>query len=286
MTGADRPAELLTFQSCVPAWEIDVNEHWNTAFYIRAFQQASEAFAHSVPGPRPPAPPEVFHLRFFRELRLLDAFHVGSCRVSPARAPYAALHRLRAGAGGALSASALELRGDGLAPDPQGDEASAVAPHSLEPGRHPLADADALIAAGRATASHVGVLRPEDFDGAGDVLMTALHMRVSDGNSHLWKHVGISSDAFYGRGLGRAIVELKITRQGKAVPGMAVRQVSWFTGVTGKSIKMCHQLEDLVTGAAISSISTVTLVIDLEKRKATEVPSDIAGALLGSWSSG
>ncbi|MBN9889328.1 acyl-CoA thioesterase [Salipiger abyssi] len=272
-------AETVTHHAFVPAWEIDANDHWNTAFYVRAFQQASERFAQGVPGPQPAAPPEVFHVRFFRELRLLETLSIGSVRLSEARAPYGVAHIIREGSSGRVAASALELRGDGLGPDPQGSDAEAYAPRSLPPGPHGVSDTGAALAEGRATVTHAGILRPEDFDGTGKLLMSALHMRVSDGNGHLWQFVGVSSDAFYGRGLGRAIVELKITRQGNAAPGTPVRQVSWFREIGRKSIEIRHQLEDLRTGAALSSISTITLILDMAARKSTELPPDLAEAL-------
>lgn len=271
--------EIQTHHSYVPAWEIDANDHWNTAFYVRAFQQASERFILAEPGPRPPAPPDVFHVRFFRELRLLDTMFVTSSRLTPSRAPYSVVHLLRDGTTGAPAASALELRGDGLTPDAAGTEGEAYAPRSLAAGLHRIGDTGALLASGRATVTHAGILRPEDFDGAGALLMSALHMRVSDGNGHLWQHVGVSSDAFYGRGLGRAIVELKISRQGNAAAGTPVRQVSWFGEIGRKSVEICHQLEDLGTGAVLSDLTTITLIIDLAKRKSTELPPDLAEAL-------
>lgn len=282
MTGAPAVAETETHHGFVPAWEIDANDHWNTAFYVRAFQQASERFALRQPGPGAAAPPQVFHVRFFRELRLLDTLSIGSVRLSEARAPYGVAHLMRDGTTGRVAASALELRGDGLGADPLGADAAAYAPRSLPRGPHALTDTGARLAAGEATVSHAGILLPGDFDGNGALLMSALHMRVSDGNGHLWQSVGVSSDAFYGRGLGRAIVELKITRHGGAAPGTPVRQVSWFREIGRKSIEIGHQLEDLRTGAVLSNISTITLIIDMAARKSTELPPDLAEALHGA----
>ena len=72
MIGFDRPSvspALETYRGIVQPWECDRNNHWNTRFYISAFQMASEALAITRTGTNPGAATAcVRHLRFHREL--------------------------------------------------------------------------------------------------------------------------------------------------------------------------------------------------------------------------
>ncbi|MCA0043370.1 acyl-ACP thioesterase [Celeribacter litoreus] len=265
-------APMTTLHGFVPAWEIDANDHWNTAFYLRSFQYASERFAEEAG--LPASPPQVLHTRFFRELRHQKTFTVESHRIDTAQSGYDALHLMRDQTTGKVAAASLEMRA-GLPPVIEEFDATNYAPRSLPVGPDTPVDATEMLRDGRATVSHAGVLRPDDFDAEGRLLSHAIHMRVSEGNSHLWHHVDVTPDDFYGRGLGRAIVEHKLSRHGAAKPGMAIRQVSYFDNFGGKSVGLTHQVEDLTTGAVLSIIRTTTLVLDLKARKSVALPDDL-----------
>ncbi|WP_145962916.1 acyl-CoA thioesterase [Mangrovicoccus ximenensis] len=119
------------------------------------------------------------------------------------------------------------------------------------------------------------MLRPTDFDAAGNLTMEAVQGKVAEGNAPFWMASGLPPDAFYGRGLGRVNVELKIERLGPARPGMPVRLVTWFGPPGSKTVEVCHQLEDLATGAALAAVRAVSLIIDLDSRRPIGLPGEI-----------
>ena len=266
----------VTFAGLAPAWEIDANRHWSTVFYLRAFEAAS--LRHGLASGMAGAPPaRVLHLRFVRELGIGDTLRVES-RALAAAEPYDAAHAMRHGATGALAATALELR-DGARPGPEEERAGEAAPRGLPPGAQPPEETAALLAQRRAAISHAGVLEAGAFDAGGALSFAGLQSRVADGNGPLWQHLGVPSEAFHGRGLGRVNVELKLTRHAPAAPGMAVRLVSRVAEAGERSIRLHHQLEELATGRVLGSAAAVALVIDLERRRATAMPADLRAAL-------
>lgn len=258
----------------VPMWEIDANGHWNTQYYLRAFQQAAERVALAAGGANPGAAcARVRHLRFFRELRGLEPMRVGS-----ARAGDGIVHLMRHGTTGALCATALDTGGAAPPGLPLLEDAAAWGPRSIAPGLRPPADTDALLAEGRAALTHVGILRPQEFDHTGAYILNTVLTRVSDGGGNLWQHIGVSPADFYANGLGRAIVELKVGLHGTAEPGAPVRLVSWFEAIAGRTFRLHHQLDDLRTGAAIADAAAVTLVLSLETRRSVDLPAPLREA--------
>lgn len=270
---------LLTYRGKVSSWEIDANRHWSTMFYMRDIQSASARYALTAQGLAQPKPPHVLHLRFLRELNEGETYRILSSPLPAERAPYTVLHRLRHGTTGALAAVAFEARDDAPEPDPSADDAEALAPRSLPYGAHSPEDSDARIASGAAAVTLAGVIRPFELEADGALSLLAIQTRVSDGNGPLWLHFGVPPEMFYGRGVGRVNVELKVTRHADCAAGSAVRQVSWIGALGSKTVEVCHQLEDLSSGRVLATTSTIALIIDLDRRKATDLPEDIAAAL-------
>ncbi len=280
------PGLLPTLTGQATPWEIDANLHWNTQFYLRAFGHATAqaaaaaggADADAAPGPR------VTHLRFFRELRANETFTVGSARVAGA-GPYRIAHLLHHGTSGALCTAALvsgEGEGRALPPLPP-DLAARVAPRGLPAGAGADAGdvAAALLRAGRATVSHATVLRPADFGPDGEMTAQAVQDRLSDGTGTTWNAAGIEYRDLLGRGLGGAIVEMKLVRHRRAVPGQAVRMVGWLELAGARGLLQRQRMECLATGAALAESALLMLVIDMVTRRSVPLPDDMRRRLEG-----
>ena len=273
----------LTYSGYVPMWQIDANAHWSTEYYIRAFQQASERFLAPVIGRTPGATTAIVrHVRLFRELHALEAMEVTSDWLPAGFGDYRTVHIMRNVATRAVSACAFDqpLYPDRGVPEHQ-DDLDRLAPRGLPTGSQAAEDTAALITSGRACISHVGILRPAGFDHTGALSADAIHGCLSDGTGHLWQFSGVGPRDFYDNGLGRAIVEIKISRLGEAMsPGQAIRMVSWFGEISGKTFQLRHQIEDLLSGAPIAAINVVSLVLDMKARRAVALPESLRRKLL------
>jgi acyl-CoA thioesterase FadM len=277
-----------TYSGYVPVWEIDANGHWSTEFYIRAFQQASERFLTTEEQGTPGAASAIVrHVRLFRELRALEAMEITSSWLPDGFGEYRTVHVMRNVATNAISACAFDQPLQLLRKVAQGQDENLdkLMPRGLPSGLQAAEDTAALISAKRACISHIGVLRPASFDHTGALTGGAIHGCLSDGTGHLWQFLGIGPRDFYDNGLGRANVEIKVSRLSEAAsPGQAIRLVSWFAGLSSKTFHLRHQIEDLLTGMPLAAISVVSLALDLKARRAVALPEGLRRRLLEAGS--
>lgn len=251
----------------VEAWECDYNGHWNTRFYTRAFQEAAETIAMLDGNGNPGAAAiGARHIRFHRELLCGAPVLVRSVAIQGGRWSGAVVHLLESE--GSLSATALDMPGCASRHLPQLPE-EAVA-HALPRG---LAH-DAPLAQGarpNGRSANLGILRPTAYDHTGALMFDELFRYL--GRSSYDHHVSLGySPEFMARtGLGRMVVEMRVTLLGHAPAGMGIRSNSWLTHVKAKSFATAHHLETL-QGDPIALIELCLVCVDMKSRRATDVP--------------
>ena len=251
----------------VETWECDFNGHWNTRFYTRAFQQASETVAQLGGQPNPGAASVGSrHMRFHRELLSGDPVRVRSAAVEGGRWHGAVVHWLESD--GRLSATALDLPGRTNPHLPRvTEEAIADAlPRGLAHDA-PLGQAAAID--GR--RAHLGILRPSAYDHTGALMFDELIRSLTYASYDHHVSLGYTPQFTAETGVGRMVVEIRVTWLGHAPAGAAVCANSWITHVKRQSFASAHHLETL-RGEPIALVELCLVAVNLESRRATRVP--------------
>lgn len=248
-------------------WECDFNDHWNTRFYTRAFQCAAEAVA-LLDGRGNPGAAAVRsrHMRFHHELMAGDAVLVRSVAIQGGRWNGAVVHCLESA--GRLSATALDMPGCGSEHLPQVPE-EAVA-HALPRGL--LHDAPpAGQAPADARRANMGILRPHSYDHTGALMFDEMFRYISHAAYDHQFSLGFTPEFTARTGVGRMVVELRITLHGDAPAGTGVRSSAWLASAQGKSFSTAHQLETL-NGDPIAMAEFCLVAVDMRTRSATLIP--------------
>ncbi|MGC3987320.1 MAG: acyl-ACP thioesterase [Pseudorhodoferax sp.] len=257
----------------VDAWECDHNGHWNTRFYMRAFQNAAETVALLDGNGNPGAATiHARHVRFHRELLRGDPVRVRSAAIQGGRWDGAIVHLLESD--GSLSATALDLPGPAGRHVPQWPEeavASAL-PRGLVhdvPDAHHARQARQARPDGR--SANLGILRPDAYDHTGALMFDELFRYIGYAAHDHHTALGYSPRFTAQTGLGRMAVEVRTTLLGQAPAGMAIRSHSWLLQAQDKSFSSAHYL-DTLQGDPIAMVEMCLLSVDMNSRRATQVP--------------
>lgn len=251
----------------VETWECDHNGHWNTRFYTRAFQYASETAA-LLGGNGNPGAATIGsrHIRFHRELLCGDPVLVRSAAIRGGRWDGAVVHWLESD--GVLSATALDMPGRANRHLPQVPEEAAASalPRGLV---HEAPLTQGAVVAGR--RAPLGILRPGDCDHTGALTFDELFRYVSYASYDHHVSLGYSPQFIAQTGVGRMVVEMRTTWLGQASAGMGIRSNSWLVHAQGKSFSTAHHLETL-SGTPIALVELCLVAVDMQSRRATHVP--------------
>lgn len=269
---------VLTRRDFVNTWECDENDHWNVQFYARAFEQAAE-IAAALTGRAHERRHLVRHVRYHREMHSAQSMSIHSVRIADGHFAGSIAHLLTEAGSGNLAATALDTRLDGseAAPLPEVPEAAIAQalPRGVPAGVEEPADTGSLLAAGRAVAGHLGVVRSQETDREDRLLAAAVVSRFTDSASHIWSHVGIGEEWLTRSGHGRVAVEMKLVMLAGAREGDALRQVSWIDDMQEKTFAIRHQLEHIGSGEIAATGSVRALVMNLSTRKAAPLPREM-----------
>lgn len=252
----------------VETWECDFNGHWNTRFYTRAFQQASETIAllEGSTHRSPPSDRVTRHIRFHRELLAGAPVLVRSAVVHGGPWDGAVTHWLESE--GRLSATALDTSGctHQHLPPIEDRQAKLALPKGLV-NELPPGSAEQ----GNGRGAYLGVLRPSDCDHTGALTFDELYRYLTYASHDHHVSLGYSPSFTATTGISRMVVETRATWLGQARAGTGMRSTSWLLHAQGKSFSTAHQLEAL-NGTPIALIELFLVAVDLQSRRSTQVP--------------
>ncbi|MHA6688076.1 thioesterase family protein [Mesorhizobium sp. A556] len=270
MTTSGKPQR--TYIGVVRTWECDENEHLNLGFYIRAFQDASEAFAILVSGRNPGASTAVLrHLRFHRELLVSKIYTIDSTLVLGGEYDGAIVHLLKSD--GVLCATALDRPGyDITGSTPRWEQPVGMAlalPRGLAATPHSSNDKKSPDAAG--LEAQLGIVRPDEVDHTGQLMMHELFAFCTLSSLHMLHSIGLSSEWRATSACTHMGVEVKVTRHGDCRPGDALRSRSWISPIGSKALSLRHVV-CTQTGAPVASVQQVLVVVNSTARRAVALP--------------
>lgn len=263
MTGADF---IETHRSFVNTWECDENGHMNVQFYLRRFDEAARFMALSEGSGTDGALPALRSIRYHGELHAADITTIRTARVGAGELTGSLVHLMEDAATGALCATALDLPREPRAVASGVELPAPAAPrsYSAEPAR-PISAADLLARGGLVT--HRRILQPADCDLRGEMLAQTYLSIGSDAAPHVWQHSGYGSAGLIRNGYGRIAVEMRLTHHRPGQAGEAVTMVSAPAEITGRTIRLHHELVRAADHSPLATLEVVAMLLDLSTRK-------------------
>ncbi|QDG78798.1 thioesterase family protein [Labrenzia sp. PHM005] len=271
-----------TLYSFTNRWECDENDHLNVQFYFSRFDEADQQFrlitglSDALVGAR-----RVRHVRYHKELRTGDLITVHSGIAFDGPHMLTVVHELRNAGTGDLSATAI----DGYEPsastvkslrqrfkDHQCPMSELASPRGLpaSPANNKPA-LDKLLQNGGGLCFRGTVLpRHVNADGKADDQFALAC--CTDAVPHVWERSPLTHTYLSEHNLGRVAMEMKLIWHTPLKSGDAIVVASGFTGAQAKTFGMRHHIYESRTSRLAATLDVVALAMDLDARKAIELP--------------
>lgn len=284
----------VSLRSNVNTWECDENAHMNVQFYFAKFDDADRVLRSQFTLPSlTRAARKTRHVRYHREAAAAAMLEVRSAVVLKEGIPVAVVHRMTnepdrfvlATALDTYDANAMErIATTSQLPFETWDNITDALPKGLT-----LKPATSVAGTTAKVQTYSGVFHPRDFGADGHLLDRAYISCFTDGAPHTWWEGGIEPQWLKDNGYGRVAVELKLTYLETPPPGAAVIMDTAFTEIRNSTFTVRHTLT--CEGVVVGYGDQVSLMMDLEKRKAVPLPAraqrmkDLAKASFYSFTS-
>lgn len=269
----------ITLLTSVNTWECDENAHMNVQFYFAKFDDANRIFCGQFPLPALTRENQLTrHVRYHREAGAAAMIEIRSALVLQDGRVAAVCHFMYNAAENTLMATALDTY-----------QAEALATVSADPDiasvewseiTDALPRGLTLLSAGQSdavsdryqTPTYQGIFHPRDFAANGELLDRAYVSCFTDGAPHSWAAGGITAGFLNANNFGRVAVEMKLTYGVPARPGAAVCMTTAFQDIGKTTFTVRHTLTS--NGEIIAYCDLVSLMMDLELRKAVPLPAE------------
>ncbi len=295
--GPKRTSWLETCRSTVNRWEADTVDHFTVAYYFARFQDATLAMLHALAldpaalaGAGQACVTVDCRVRYTRELRVGDVFHVRSAVIGVDAAGLRLGHEVIDSADGALCTRVEQ----GLV---LVDRASRT-PRPLSPARQAPAAARRIEwtpeAASAPSPRHPAgdegfmevtrdAVKPSEVDELGEAGLAAYVHRFSAANAQLLAAFGWTPGYSRTERRGFSTFDFQLRLLGALHGGdlVVVRSVLIHLGTS--SLRILHRLANGATGALVATLEQSGVHLDMDARRATPLPAALrerAAALL------
>jgi acyl-CoA thioesterase FadM len=268
-----------TYRGSVAPWECDVTEHFTIAYYLDRVDQASaaladmlgiaEAFAAGVL-------PRHFNLRFIREQRAGDSFHVESAAIGLDPALRLG-HRFADSASGETATWVEELwnlPNARLSADQReaiGRKLAAWEGPATEPRPEPKTTAGAVPTAR-------GRVKPGDLDEFGRFALAAFVHRFTDAVLQVSAAIGMTGEYMKAARRGFSTFELALRIVETPRLGDPYLVETGIAHLGSSSIRLFHRMSDPRTGREFARLSQFGVQLDLDARRPARLPEEIRAA--------
>ena len=265
-----------TWRGTVAPWECDTTEHFTIAYYFDRVDQAEAAIAAELGVAerlRAGGFPRNFNLRFVRELRAGDSFHVESAPIGIEPALRLG-HRIVNSAGGETVTWVEE------AWDPSCGLISAERHRAIagrlaawqappaEPRSEPRTTTG-MIATAR------GLARPADLDEFGRFSLAAFVHRFTDALLQASAATGMTGEYMKSSRRGFSTFELALDVVGAPRLGDPYLVETGIAHLGGSSLRFVHRMTDPRTGAELARLGQFGVQLDLDARRPARLPDEI-----------
>ncbi|HEU0218532.1 MAG TPA: thioesterase family protein [Stellaceae bacterium] len=260
-------------------WECDVTEHFTIAYYFDRVEQASttlgdilgiaDTFGAGVF-------PRHFNLRFTRELRAGDSFHVESAAIGLDPALRLG-HRFSDSASGETVTWVEELwelpyaRFSAEQRDAIERKLTAWEGPPTEPCPEPTTTIGAVPTAR-------GRVKPADLDEFGRFALVAFVHRFTDAVLQVLAAIGMTSEYMKAARRGFSTFELALRIVDAPRLGDPYLVETGIAHLGNSSIRLLHRMSDPRTGSELARLSQFGVQLDLDARRPAPVPEEIRAA--------
>ncbi len=268
---------IETYRGDVEAWECDVFEHMNVAFYGERFGDAAASLLHGLAPGRAWRTVSLF-TRFLKELRAGDSISIRSAVIGTGEGAKGEKqvrlgHELLA-SDGAVTTQAehtLAPRDFSMRSGLKSKLAAAVAPWRVKGFA-----AISLPASHGATTTMRDRVKSWELDEHGHLSIFGHIRRCSTASSHLLVALGMTGDYIHNEKRGFATFESRLALSAwQPGPGMEIAGRSFLLEIGKSSLKMVHDLVAVKDGERIARCYQAGVHFDLEKRRSAVIPDEL-----------
>jgi acyl-CoA thioesterase FadM len=265
-----------TYRGTVAPWECDVTEHFTVACYFDRIDQAAASIAETLgvaEGLHSGGFARRFNLRFTRELRAGDSFHVESAAIGFDEALRLG-HRVVDSANGDR-VTWIEEAGE-LPP-------ALLTAERRDAIRRRLATWDGPTAEARpepqtmtgAVPSARGRVKPTDLDEFGRFSLAAFVHRFTDALLQTAAAIGMTSDYMKTQRRGFSTFELTLRIIDGPRLGEPYLVETGIAHLGSSSIRLLHRMSDPRSGAEFARLGQFGVQLDLDARRPAPLPEEI-----------
>lgn len=262
-----------TFRSAVPPWECDIVEHFTVAYYYEKFRAAGDRALLGLGVLAKDARTTACYTRYKKELRAGDAYRIVSAPIKATGEGF--------GGGLTIGHKLIDVEADAVAATTE-QTFALDAPLSLDS----LAEWDGDA---RETRPDVGggatwvrggtdIVLPKDVDAAGRLALDAIIHRFSSAGGHLLNAVGWSAGYMRNNRIGYSTFEFQLKLGALPWVGVPLDIESTIGSVGRSSMRKVHRMIRADTGDMVAEISQFGVHLDMNARRPSAIPEDIAGA--------
>ena len=257
-----------TARAMVNRWEIDSTEHFTVAFYFARLGDAAYAMLDALGVSPAAAPTADVYVRYHRELRVGDIFHIESGVIEAADDTLLLGHKIfESGAGTLCTTVEHRLRVSLAAAQRKKADAHRVTwdgpkrearpqPRSLDGFRDSARD----------------TVRPWEIDVTGGCALVHYVHRFSAANGHAGAAFGLTPEFYREQRRGFSTFEFQLVVDADARAGDLVVIKSAPLHVGNTSLRLFHQLLDARSGARLAALDQLGVVLDLDARRPAPMP--------------
>jgi acyl-CoA thioesterase FadM len=268
-----------TYRGTVAPGECDVTEHFTIAYYLDRVEQAGTTLADLLGAAdclRAGVFPRKFNLRFIRELRAGDSFHVASAAVG--LDPTVRFgHRVVDSVSGETVTWVEELWGvpsAHLSAD-QRDAIGRQLAHWDGPLTEPRPEPKTMD---QAIPTARGRVRPTDLDELGHFGLAAFVHRFTDAVLQVSAAIGLTGEYMKTARRGFSTFELVLRISGAPGLGDPYLVDTGIAHLGSSSIRFFHRMTDPRTGTELARLSQFGVQLDLDARRPAPLPEEIRAA--------
>jgi len=277
---------LETYRGTVNRWEVDNVDHFTVAYYFARFQDATQAMLHALAldpvslGGAQACVTVDCHVRYSRELRMGDVFHIRSGVIGVDDAGLRIAHEVVDSADGVVCTrveqglAVVDLASRArrpLTPAHQTTAAGhrvdwAAAPAGPPSLQHSDGD-DGLVEVAR------DAIKPAEIDTLGEAGLSAYIHRFSAANAQLFAAFGWTAAYSRAERRGFSTFEFRLGFPGCLRAGDLAVVRSGLLHLGNSSLRVLHRLANARTGALVATLEQSGVHLDVEARRPTPLPA-------------
>jgi acyl-CoA thioester hydrolase len=259
---------LETVRGTVHRWQIDSTDHFTVAYYFERLGDAAFAMLDALGlTPMAAATTDVY-VRYQRELRVGDIFHIESGVIDVGDDGFVIGHKIFDSGDGALTTTVEHRFRAPLSADTR-KKADAHRVSWDGPKREVRAQPRGLEGFRDAARDTV---RPWEIDTSGGSALTHYVHRFSASNAHVTAYFGLTPAFFREQRRGFSTFEFQLSVDGALRAGDHIVVKSAPLHVGNSSMRLFHQMLDARTGKRVAALDQLGVLLDLDARRPSPLP--------------